>query len=734
VRTAATTLDSEALAWFARHRLGLALVAALLLVSGLVLGAGANRFPAFSDDEGTYVAQAWAVLAEGSLAHYTYWYDHPPLGWLQLAALGWLFDPVLSGPAVVEGRRLMLLPALISCGLLYVLARRLGMHRGFAAAAVLLFALSPLSVSFLRMVYLDNVALPWILAAFVLAVSPRARLWAYAASAACFAVAVLSKETSLLLLPALGLQVWQGLDRRTRSFCLTAFGCVLFLLLLGYPIYALLKGELLPGSDHVSLLEAVQFQLFGRASTGSALQADSVSRQLVDSWLALDPWLPALGLAAAPFALASKRLRPVGVAVVVLAVMAMRPGYLPQPYVIALLPFLALAAAGTLDAAWRFVAERSGARSLPRAVVPVALLGLALLVAPSWLRADRFAAGADQTSNVVEAEEWIASEVHPRARVLVDDTLYVDLVRAGFEPRFGVVWFYKLDYTTNLDPSIAANLPQGWRAFDYVVSTRVIRSALARNRGRLRQVRLALANSRRVAVFGSGPDRVEVRRIAGVGTGSGLIPRKQSVAKPGQVPSGAWPSLGGALPSADRTSPGRGTATATRRSRVRKARGARVRPSAKRRRAAAVRRRAGAGQRRAGAGQRRAGAGQRRAGAGQHRAAAGGRRAAAGQRRAAAGQRRSATGQKPGTAGQRRATAGRRRGGGPVPAGRRARSPRAGRVRTRPRRRVHVPVRPPAPPPRPRQLRPPELLDGVRGSDGRAELGQDALMTLGERR
>jgi hypothetical protein len=520
----ATTTGREILAWLGRHAVSLATVGGLLLVAAVVLGTGATRFPAFSDDEGTYVAQAWAVLADGSLAHYTYWYDHPPLGWLQLAAASWLFDPLLGGSAVAEGRRLMLLPALASCGLLYLLARRLGLGRAFGAAAVLLFVLSPLSLSFLRMVYLDNIALPWILAAFVLALSPQARLWAYAASGACFAVAVLSKETTLLLLPALLLQMWQGLDRRTRSFCLTAFASVLVLAVLGYPVYALLKGELLPGPDHVSLLEAVQFQLYGRASTGSALAADSVSRELVESWLALDPWLLVLGVAAAPFALAVKRLRPVGLAVLILVAAALRPGYLPQPYVIALLPFLALAAAGMLDAAYRRAAKWASAPWQRRAALTVALLAPLLLVAPSWSGADRFAMQGDQTGNVVAAERWIASELHPKSRVLVDDTLYVGLVRAGFAPRFGVVWFYKLDFTTNLDPSIAANLPQGWRAFDYAVSTRVIRSALAQNRGRLRQVRLALRHSRVVAAFGSGADRVEVRRIVGVGTGSGLIP------------------------------------------------------------------------------------------------------------------------------------------------------------------------------------------------------------------
>jgi hypothetical protein len=125
---------------------------------------------------------------------------------------------------------------------------------------------------------------------------------------------------------------------------------------------------------------------------------------------------------------------------------------------------------------------------------------------------------------MVAAERWIAKNVNRRARLLVDDSLYVDLVEAGFAQRYGVVWFYKLDFTTNLDPSVVRHLPDGWRAFDYVVSTRVIRSALQQAPRSLQQVRLALTHSRTVASFGSGGERVEVRRLEGPGVGSGLIP------------------------------------------------------------------------------------------------------------------------------------------------------------------------------------------------------------------
>ena len=55
---------------------------------------------------------------------------------------------------------------------------------------------------------LDNVATPWVLAAFVFALSPRRHLWAGAAAGACFAVAVLTKETTVIVLLALLWQLW----------------------------------------------------------------------------------------------------------------------------------------------------------------------------------------------------------------------------------------------------------------------------------------------------------------------------------------------------------------------------------------------------------------------------------------------------------------------------------------------------------------------------------------------
>jgi len=67
-------------------------------------------------------------------------------------------------------------------------------------------------------------------------------------------------------------------------------------------------------------------------------------------------------------------------------------------------------------------------------------------------------------------------------------------------------------------------LPAGYHSFDYVISSPIVRSALADSPGQLQEVRSALDASRPVATFGAGPDAVEVRRLVASDTGSGQIP------------------------------------------------------------------------------------------------------------------------------------------------------------------------------------------------------------------
>jgi hypothetical protein len=277
-----------------------------------------------------------------------------------------------------------------------------------------------------------------------------------------------------------------------------------------FPLYALLKGELFPGAGHVSLWQAVVFQLGTRQSSGSILDAHSQARSLFDNWRSEDPWLIGSALAALPVVLAVRRLRPIGVGLLVGLLVAVHGGYLPQPYVIALLPLSALAAVGALEWCWRWRPARIGV---------AALIGLAaILVLPGWARADVTAMTTNTWAPFHSAESWVEANVPRHDRVLVDDTMWVDLEEYGFDGHLNVVWYSKLGSSNNLDPSVERALPGGWKDFGYVVVTPSIRASVAQDPSGQTEVIDAIRHSRVVASFGSGANQVTIQRIEAGGT------------------------------------------------------------------------------------------------------------------------------------------------------------------------------------------------------------------------
>ncbi|MFF0446859.1 ArnT family glycosyltransferase [Streptomyces sp. NPDC004609] len=557
---------------FRNSRPDVLLCLGLLAVIVLVQGWNITRFPTLSDDEGTYLAQAWAVQQGKGLAHYTYWYDHPPLGWLQIAGLTWI--PSLIAPesmTVAPMRWVMLGVSAASAVLVYVLARRLFLPRWAAGLAMALSGLSPLSVYFQREIFLDNLAVLWMLLAFCLAASPSRHLWHHFAAGLAGATAVLTKETMLLVLPALLVTMWRHSHRDTRKFAVTGAVTSCALIGLSYPLYALLNKELFPSSERVSLIDGITYQM-SREGSGFLLTPGTGSHKTFHSWLYYDPVLPLGGLAAALLLLLTLRwsvtaraLAGPALAVAILALVALRPsGYLPAMYVIQALPFLALVLAGATAsvaygilhrgkprrerAAFPFL-TRGGPAAKPavdpaedaaepapgtgdprqgltpralfarRACVAALAVTSAVLLVPRWIDGNRDALTVDANAPYRAAAAWLRDEVEDPAstRVLVDDALWLDLVHQGFEPGTGAIWFYKAD----LDPAVTKTMPRGWRDIDYVVSSLTVR----RDAVDLPNVRAALRHSTPVAVFGSGEDRVEVRRVDDTGTAGAAAAR-----------------------------------------------------------------------------------------------------------------------------------------------------------------------------------------------------------------
>jgi 4-amino-4-deoxy-L-arabinose transferase-like glycosyltransferase len=508
--------------WWSRRAVGYlppALLGLLLLLTATVRLINLTGAPQRIDDEGTYVAQAYALLHYGELSHYTYWYDHPPLGWLQIA--GWFLltgGPDSASTAVASGRGFMVAVAVVTAALLWTLARRLGLSPTAASAAVAVFALSPLAVELGRTVYLDNIATAWLLAALVLFCSPQQRLSAAFGGAACFGVAVLTKETMLLLLPAVLMLAWTRASGVTRRYAAAVVMTVLGLMLAGYLLLAAIRSELLPGPGHVSLLDAVQFQLYGRDSGGSVLDTGSLNHTTFDRWWVLDPVLLAAALPAAVAGLAVRRLQPVATGVVLLAVILLRDGYLPAPFVIAALPLVALLVAGVPDAALgRARADRTGRYQLRRVLAVGALTAVTALGVSAgivWTPALRHLLTADADAPLLRAQEWVNANVPAGDRLIVDDAIWVDLVAEGRDRR-DVVWFYKVD----TDAEVQGWSPRGWRDYDWVVSTPSMRAGTAAT-GQLAD---AVAASTPVAVFGTGDGRVELRRIDPPGTAAPAV-------------------------------------------------------------------------------------------------------------------------------------------------------------------------------------------------------------------
>src|SRR5579863_3412542 len=108
-------------AWVRAHRTVLLALGVPLLLVIVATAWNLQGWPGRVDeDEGTYVAEAWSMIYEHHLAPYTYWYDHPPLGWAQLAAYIWLTDGFARYSSSIEvGREFMLLVAVASAVLVY---------------------------------------------------------------------------------------------------------------------------------------------------------------------------------------------------------------------------------------------------------------------------------------------------------------------------------------------------------------------------------------------------------------------------------------------------------------------------------------------------------------------------------------------------------------------------------------------------------------------------------------
>ena len=259
-------------------------------------------------------------IYEHHLAPYTYWYDHPPLGWVQLAGYIWLTDGFVRYPSSIEvGREFMLLVTVASSVLIYVLCLRLGIRRSRPGSRSRSSG-SPRSRCLpppgLARQHRDALAAGRHGRRDLARRSLRAAFWAGVFSA----VAVLSKETIAIAAGGV-LADLAAVPPATRKWHVAVYPVTVTLITAFYPLFAVLRDELFPGSGHVSLLWAVWWQLLGRPAAGSCSPADPLPRPAA-LWLGTDRWLLLGGLTATPPGFFVRRLRPLALGFLLQTVMA----------------------------------------------------------------------------------------------------------------------------------------------------------------------------------------------------------------------------------------------------------------------------------------------------------------------------------------------------------------------------------------------------------------------------
>ncbi len=455
----------------ARLRTGTALGAlhlvpllALALVIHLV---GRFGTPRRSEAEGDLLGAAWATL-------------HPetdPTGVLGQAAstlarlevAGWLSVSGSLGRAphaVGAGRELMVLATLVSVALVWVLARQLRLPAWAAAVAVVLVAVCPTAVELQRSLSAVGLAIPWVLAAFVLALARQRVPAALVGSTACLVVAGLTEPAALLVLPGLALVLW-----RRRSVDGRAVDTAAWLLVIGVDVTTLFV--VLAGSPTVAIGAVGPVEgpgLVAAAALGAATLA----------------------------ALVFRRLRPLGLtAGVLLAAALLGPGALPGPAAALLVPFGALVVVGVADGFVRYRPTRLLGRNVHRAGAVaggLVAVGLVVAVAPGWADGlGRLTAG-DADRPLAQAVSWVEGSVPTEATVLTGAATRVDLLRQG------------RDAGSVLGVGSAA-VPGGGRWW-------VVDSAAGRGGAAVSPaLREARARGAVAVSFGTGASRVDVLRV-----------------------------------------------------------------------------------------------------------------------------------------------------------------------------------------------------------------------------
>lgn len=509
------------------------LVLGILIVVGAAHGINMFHFPYGEDDEGTYMSQAASIVRDGRLAPYTYWYDHAPVGWMQIAiwsvATGGFHT---FGTSIDGGRVFMWALALASTLMVYLIGRRVSGSMLVGTVASLLFSLTAYGGYFQRRVLLDNITVPWMLLSVLILVAPRPTLLKIFLSAGALAISILSKEVTAFLVPAMTYLVWTRAAPGQRAFAMVGWVVLGSSVVLMYVLMAAINHELFPmgtwlggTNDHVSLLGSLQYQA-SRSKDSGILSQRSAFWLVAHGWIRDEPLLVVGGTASAVVgALLIRWHRTVGIIGLLtlsLWLFMARGGEVIEFYLVPLLPLLALNIALLLGVASATVAALVRVPSrrlrivgiLARGACATAIVAGLLL---GYMSPDRGFATTHTllwTSTQADAQQqalaWIGQHVDDRSKVVMDNYAYEDLHDGSMYHRVfpGSDYYWKVDADKAILTKVYHNR---WQYADLVVYTIQIQTDV--RLASLPLTKAIVAHSVLLAHFDTGGWPVDIRKV-----------------------------------------------------------------------------------------------------------------------------------------------------------------------------------------------------------------------------
>lgn len=487
------------------------LVIGLLTISGVAHGYNMFNYPYYESDEGTYMAQAWAVAELGKLAPYTYWYDHAPAGWFLIA--GWLKltgGLFTFGFSLNSGRVLMLVLHVASTLLLYLVARKLTKSQMVGWLAGLMFSLSPLALYFQRRVLLDNIMIFWVFLSLFFVLYSKQKLRWIIASALSFGIAVLSKESAIFFLPFFVVLVFTWLQKSNRLFGVFQWLAVSVSVISLYFLYSFLKGELFPSgtllggtNEHVSLLGTLDFQ--ANRGNVSILNPGSSFWEMAGNWKNDDPTFLMIGAATTIvtllFAIKSKAARIIGGLAISYWAFLLRGGLVLEFYIIPLIPLVSLTTAYVAYATYRFLwkyiwpAPLKIFALLP-ILVNVSIIGIMLFDYSTHVRTGFNIYTANETKAQIDAVNWILSRKLPTQFYAIDNYAYLDLNLRNNGNFKNAEYYWKVDGDKDIKEKILHSDPNN---IDYILFTPLIGGDLGT--GEIPMIGTALSQSNPITSF-----------------------------------------------------------------------------------------------------------------------------------------------------------------------------------------------------------------------------------------